>query len=282
MRDQSRSAETAERGVRSLAMMGGGALLAVLFFSGSSSQVLAAPINYGTHAGIDVIFGDVSEEAGAGDVAPLFGAPTVTGNSIDFNPVGFDAASQNGGNDQTVSSLSFTLSAKPGSWIRRITFSGAGDTTLAGNVAPGSTDTATAVSASGTIEVHEVNFLPVSPAISAPFTLTFSPSGGTYFLGTDGGGGPIFHTQWTGSVTIPVEDILIANGISAGATRIVVDLDHSLTAASQAGTAAGIEVKDFGGIAVRVDVPEPGALVCGAGLAVLVLRRRGRGETGLS
>ena len=241
-------------------------------------RAAAAPINYGTHAGTHVVFGDVSEEAGLGDTGPLFGAPTVTGNSIDFNPAGFDAATQNAGNDTTLSSFSFTLTANPGTWIRRVTFSEAGDATLAGNVAPGSTATSTAVSASGTIEIREVNFLPINPVISAPFTLTFSPSGGTYFLGTDGGGGPIFHSQWSGSVTIPVEDILLANGINTGATRVVIDLDNSVTAASEAGTSAQVDIKDFGAVVIRADapiIPEPGSLPFAAALAALTLRRRG-------
>jgi hypothetical protein len=237
---------------------------------------LAAPINYGTHAGTHVIFGDVTEDTTSGDSQPLFGAPTVTGNSIDFSPAGFDAQSQNGGTDTTASSLSFTLSAKPGSWITSLIFSEAGDTTLAGNVAPGSTDTATGVFASGTIEIHDVNFAPINPVISAPFALSFTPSGGTYFLGTDGGGGPVFHTQWTGSVTIPIEDILLANGIGTGATRVMIDLDNTLAAESQAGTSAQIAKKDFGAVAIRAEVPEPGLLGPAAGLAALALRKRGR------
>lgn len=243
---------------------------------GTGWRVLAAPINYGTQAGTDMIFGDVTEDTSSGDSPPLFGAPGVTGNSIDFNPVGFDAASQNVGDDTTAGDLSFTLTAKPGSWIQSLTFSAAGDTTMAGNVAPGSTDTAAAVVAAGTIEIHEANFVALNPVISVAFALSFAPSGGTYFLGTDGGGGPVFHTQWAGSVTIPVETILIANGIDVGATRVVIDLDHTLTASSQAGTSVQIDMKDFGAVVVRADVPEPGSLVGVAGLAVLAFRRRGR------
>ena len=51
---------------------------------------LGAAINYGSFMGTDVTYVDVTESS-ATDPVPLFGAPSVSGNSIDFNPVGFDA-----------------------------------------------------------------------------------------------------------------------------------------------------------------------------------------------
>jgi hypothetical protein len=206
---------------------------AVLLSLGIARPLDAAQINYGSHMGTHVTYVNVTEDSGA-EPLPLFGAPTVTGNSIDFNPVGFDATSANGGSDLTDSNLSFTVAARSGSRIERITFSESGDTTLAGNVAPGSMDTATATFLSGVLDIHEVDFAGINH-ISVPFSMTFSPSGGTYFLGTDGGGGPLYNTQWTGSVSIPVEDILIANGFTnfGGATRVSVDLDNTLSAVSQ-------------------------------------------------
>ena len=113
-----------------------------------------------------------------------------------------------------------------------------------------------------------------------PFSLTFTPSGGTYFLGTDGGGGPIYHTPWSGCVTLDIDAILIANGFiippgpmdpERGATKISIDLDNTLVAVSQDGTSSVISKKDFGGITIRTnvrtepggepEVPEPAAFV---------------------
>src|SRR5688572_57585 len=184
---------------------------AVLVLAMMTQPSPGAQINYGSHMGTHVTYVNVTEDSGAGEPLPLFGAPTVTGNSIDFNPTGFDAASVNGGSDITDSNLVFMVTAKSGSRIQSITFRESGDTTLAGNVAPGTMGTASAAFASGVLDIHEVDFVGINH-ISVPFSFTFSPSGGTYFLGTDGGGGPLFNTQWTGSLTIPVEDILIANG----------------------------------------------------------------------
>lgn len=241
-----------------------GAALVLAMMAQSS---FAAQINYGTHMGTYVTYVNVTEDSGADEPLPLFGAPTVTGNSIDFNPVGFDAASTNGGSDITDSNLVFMVTAKSGSRIESITFRESGDTTMAGNVAPGTMGTATAAFASGVLDIHEVDFTGINH-ISVPFSMTFNPSGGTYFLGTDGGGGPLFNTQWNGSVTLPVEDILIANGFNippgavdpdGGATKISINLDNVLVAVSQPGTSAVISKKDFGGISVRVNVPgEPG------------------------
>jgi hypothetical protein len=245
-------------------MRRGGALL---FLAVTAQQSPGAQINYGTFMGTHVTYVNITEDSGADEPLPLFGAPTVTGNSIDFNPVGFDAASANGGSDITDSNLVFMVTAKSGSRIQSITLNESGDVTLAGNVGPGTMSTAAAVFASGVVDIHEVNFAGINH-ISVPFSMTFNPSGGTYFLGTDGGGGPIFNTQWSGSVTIPIEQILIANGFmippgpvdpDGGATKISIDLDNTLVAVSQSGTSATVSKKDFGGISIRVNVPsEPG------------------------
>jgi hypothetical protein len=256
---------------------------------------IGAQINYGTHMGTHVTYVDVTEDSGADEPLPLFGAPTVTGNSIDFNPVGFDAASTDGGSDITDSNLVFMVEAKSGSRLSSLVFSEAGDTTMAGSVTPGSMTTATAVFATGVLDIHEVDFVGINH-ISVPFSLTFTPSGGTYFLGTDGGGGPVFHTQWSGSVNLDIDAILVANGFilppgpidpEGGATKISIDLDNTLVAVSQDGTSSVISKKDFGGITIRTNVrtepggepeiPEPAAFVL-AGLAFLGLaaqRRRG-------
>jgi hypothetical protein len=269
--------------------------LAVLSVSVLSQPVLAAQINYGSHMGTHVTYVNVTEDSGADEPLPLFGPPTVTGNSIDFNPTGFDAESMGPDSDITDSNLVYMVTAKSGSRISKITLSESGDTTLTGNVTPGSMNTASAVFASGVLDIHEVNFQGINH-ISVPFSFTFNPSGGTYFLGTDGGGGPSFATEWNGSVMLDIDAILIANGIpvppgvidpDGGATKISIDMDNTLVAVSQQGTEARIAKKDFSGVVIRSNVPtEPGgqpeipepATFVLVGLSVLGLgiARRGR------
>jgi hypothetical protein len=248
---------------RGFTVAGGVVLLLALLARPAS----AAQINYGTHMGTHVTYINVTEDSGADEPLPLLGAPIVTGNAMDFNPIGFDSSSAGAASDTTNVNLVFGVSAKSGSRIGRLSLNEAGDTTLAGNVAPGSMATSSAVFATGVLDIHEVDFVGIN-TISVPFALTFSPSGGTYVLGTDGGGGPLFHTQWAGSATLDIHAILIANGFmfppgpvdpDNGATRISINLDNTLASVSQLGTTSLIDKKDFGFNVTRFNVPtEPG------------------------
>lgn len=243
-------------------------------------SLVAAPINYGSHVGTTVSYVDVTEDSTTSDPVPLFGAPIFSADSIDFNPVGFDAhAGGAGGNDVTGSRLTFMVQANPGKALSNISFSEAGDTTLAG---AGTDATATAVSATGSITVSHVDGAAIAPVVR-PIALTFTPSGGGYGLATDGGGGPLFFQQWSGSLLVNINQILTQAGVpfSVGATKITVDITNTLTASSQAGTMATINKKDFGGISITVNIPEPASVVLAAlALATLGWRRRSAGLVG--
>jgi hypothetical protein len=225
-----------------------------------------APINYGSHTGTSVSYVNVTEDTTTGDSQPLFGPPTVTGNSIDFNPIGFDAeASGAGGSDDTGGQLKFSIQAHAGNAITSIQFSEAGDTTLTG---VGTDATSTAVTANGTITINAVDGAAITP-LTRPISLTFTPSGGNYGLATDGGGLPIYHTQWTGSLAVNLPQILTNASVpfAVGATNISVDLVNLLTARSQAGTDALINKHDFGGLSITAIIPEPAsALLFAVGL----------------
>lgn len=248
------------------------ALLAGAFlFAG---QAFAAPINYGDFAGATVTYTQVTEAANsAGDAPPLFGPPTVSGDSLDFDPVGFSASATGAaGVDITDGNLRFGIVANPGNGISQVVLSEAGDTTLAGF---GTDATFTAVTARGVISITEVDGVGIN-VISKQFSLTFNPSGGTFGLLTDGGGGPLYSADWSGSETINVTNILIAENVpyNLGATKVSINLDNTLVALSQNGTFSLIAKKDFGGLSVTV-IPEPATLLM-LSLAVvgLVVARR--------
>jgi hypothetical protein len=226
-------------------------LVSVLHAAASFAQ-----INYGSFAGATVDYIDVTEQLTTADTLPLFGPPVLSANSLDFNPVGFDAgASGSGGIDNTGGRLTYRIQAHAGQAIPIITFSEAGDTTLAGG---GTDSTSTQVTANGTITVNAVDGAAITPIVR-PISLTFTPSGGDYALASDGGGLPIFHTNWTGSLAINVTQILTTESVpfAMGATNVSIDLVNLLAARSEAGTQSLIAKKDFG-VAV---VPEPAAVV---------------------
>jgi hypothetical protein len=256
-------------GVRTFVRQWSVLIAAAVMLLAGKPMTFAAMINYGGHFGSDVTFVDVTEDSVA---APLFGAPIFSDNSMDFNPVGFDATRGSaGGSESTVSRLKFTVDTHTFA-IDNIVFSESGDTTLAGNAA--AMGTTTAVSASGTVTIHEADYLAITPIIR-PFSLTFTPSGGTYSLDADGGGLPIFHTSWTGSATLNLSQILTQAAVpfTLGATSLSIDIVNTLNAASQQGTSASITKTDFG--VVMTTVPEPATwALLGLGVLAFAARRR--------
>jgi hypothetical protein len=159
---------SSSRSCRWLAVMAG----AVLALSVSLMQPARAALVHGDFIGTSVSYIGVEEDSSTGDPLPLFGRPTVIGpapppgnpcvacvipgNSLDFSPVNFSASSANGaGADQTDGRLSFMVVAHPGKAIKSISLSEAGDTSLLG--IPGFADAFTKVTATGTLNINEVD-----------------------------------------------------------------------------------------------------------------------------
>ena len=217
----------------------------------------AAAINYGDFSGTTVDFLNVTEDSGT-DPTPLYGAPSVFGDTLDFNPVSFNASATGAaGVNLTDGTLALMMKSKPGNFIDKVLFDEAGDVTLVGF---GGIGTFASVSANFNVEIQEVDGVGIG-SILIQVPMVFTPSGGTYDLAADGGGGPLYNAAWSGSLMVDLTQALIDNNIPYvnGVTKISVVFDNTLTALSENGTSSYIAKKDVGGVGITV-VPEPAAI----------------------
>jgi hypothetical protein len=234
----------------------------------------AAPINYLDFVGTNVTYKDVTEDS-ATDPTPLWGAPTISGDGLNFTPLAAFSASSSGGSppDITDGKLDTTIVVNdPGvGAIDNILVSERGDYTLAGS---GTIASNTSVAAPVILTLLEINGVGISPTPLYSGNLMFSPSGGTYDLVNDPGSGEI----WTGSLMIDIDAAMAAINKDGRATKIKYHMDNTLTAFSESGSIAFIAKKD-GIVSLEVNVPEPTSFVLALlgplGLA-WVLRRRSR------
>lgn len=231
------------------------------------SVAMAVAINYGDKNAANLVYQQVTEDS-ITDTPPLFGNPTVIGNALIFSPVNFGATSTGGGMDFVDGTLATTLVAKPGNSITNIVFNEAGDYTLIGT---GTAATTAVVTANLFVRIVEVNNAPLAMPIQQNFSLSFSPSGGSYDLVNDPGNG----ITWTGNINVNVNAILAAQSpaITGAATKVLISLDNSLTATSQSGSISFIKKKTGDGVVILV-FPEPATLGLVGGAAVTMLRRR--------
>lgn len=248
------------------------AFIALLTLQATS---FAVPINHGNFDGDTVMYIDVTEDTNTGDAQPLFGEPTISGDALDFNPIGFSASATGAnGVDQTDGQLFFMLQAKPGNGIQTLLLTEAGDVSLTGF---GTDATFAAVTTNITLDILETDAGPAN--INHQTTMNFIPSDGDFGQATDGGGGPLFSSNWSGGVLIELGAILASNGRAGEtATKVNVNLDNVLSALSEDGTVATIAKKDadISGLTIEVNmIPEPTtALLAVAGLLAMASSRR--------
>lgn len=236
--------------------------------------VKAAPINYGDHAGTDVWFRQVTENS-LTDPGPLYGAPTVSANTIDFSPLGFASFSQNGTLDSTDGALTLGIEAKTGHSIPFIQITEGGSYSF-----NGFPNSSAAASVTGSIffDIFEVDgvAIPAGPNtqnVSALLMVSTGsgPQGGAYAMGVDPS-----TALWHGNLNFDLNAYLTAKGISytQGVTKMQVTLNNNLRTLASQGASALINKSDFD---VTITVPEPSGLVAAtialAGLAFFSRRR---------
>lgn len=237
------------------------ALSSALLLSSTSHAAL-----YGNYGGSTVDFLNVRDQNG------LFGAPTVSVDSLDFSPNAFEAICPGAPSCppspvQVDDTLTLTIDARNGSFIDDVLLTEAGDTALSSFL---NAFAATSVTATVFVDIFEINGVAVNN-INGNAQMVFTQNG--QFESTDEGYGT--HV-WTGSLLIDLDQIIANAGGSGRATLVEINLNNTLVAFAADGATARIEKKDIDGLAITV-VPEPGtALLMGLGLAGLAAIRRAR------
>jgi hypothetical protein len=255
--------------------------LAILTVALMGLKANATPISYGDKIGATVDYLMITENSGTdphlfppNSNAGLFGDPTVSGDSLDFNPQNFFANSdfQAPPFDKTDGHLTFMIKAHAGQAVKNISFQEGGGLSVAGF---GTDATNVDVSAIGFVQVHEVDGNPIGvETINFSMPFNFGVGGnGTWRLVSEG---TVNGFLWTGSLFMDIKQELINRGVAVnfGATKLSVSIDNSLIANSELLGGAFIDKKDFGGLSVTVNIPEPSSLVLGGIVLLAGLFRR--------
>lgn len=252
--------------------------VAMLFVLACSSQsLIAGTFFWGdvSDAAGDVMFLDVEENnaytTSLFSPEPGTGSPVAIGNSIRFNPQGFQAGAS-GGTTATTSTVEMLLMARPGKTVNNLFVRELGDYTLSGL-----TGGAASVEVAGTFSwtIQEVNSSAVTlPTQVTPLTVVggTGPNGGMLSRpGDDGTALP-----WTGSALLDFDAYLSANSIPGSVTKVLVEFENNLEATADNVSNAFIKKKEIGGFAIAANVPEPSSLVLLASLlaGVVGCRRR--------
>jgi hypothetical protein len=235
-----------------------------------ASLALAASMNYGDFMGASVTYRNSEPNL-------LFSAPSVVGDTLEFDPVNFFAEVDPGpGSDITDSEINTIVEAKPGFFIDNIQISEEGDFTLEG--VPGAFGHA-GVGAAFFFEILGVNGVLVGDGpigfASMQFTTGSGPNGGMFMLPGDAGN----TVPWIGTAFLDINAALAASPYAGQrATSVRLSFDNTLSAAADDNASAFIKKKEIGGIIIRTNIPEPSTLaivglVIGA-TSIVVMRRK--------
>lgn len=248
---------------------------------------LAASVNHGDFddigGGGTVAYEDVTESTNLPTVVlPIYGVPTVTGNTINFNPLAFGLSSGPGvGGGFLDVALQFDIRAIAGETIESFFIEESGVYSLENISGPDTSTTFVEVSAPWNLVILATTQGPLQNPVIVQGNLTFTPvptappnPAAHYTLDDD----PGTDVAWQGEATIDITAELLLAGITDEATLVDFSMDNILIVASQDGTIASITKEDVTGVTMTVDgpppvIPEPSTLVLCGLLAVVALAR---------
>jgi hypothetical protein len=224
-----------------------------------ATAATAAPINYGNFndfgGGGVVEYTNVTESS-ASDPTPLYNAPDVTVNLLDFDPLAFGASSTGGAPDLTDGQLNAGFNTLLGTGITTLLIQESGDFSLAG---VGTAATSVVYGLFAKVTIQQVDGVAVTP-----FTVIASASFNKNLLANPGTNQP-----WTAGLLLDLGPALVTNGYagySLGVTKGELVVDNTLVALSEAGSVAFLAKKDInitpgGPLDPDNVIPEPAAAV---------------------
>lgn len=237
----------------------------VLGFAGGASAA-----SYGNFMDLT---GTVSYE-NVQDVSGLFGAPTVSLNSLDFTPTNFEAQCSVCGPSgaTTADFLTLDIQAVAGQQISELRVNEGLDYILQSFSGVGFASVL--VTANLFIDITEINGLSVND-INANVSVVYTPANNVSVFGPGVDTGILTGT--TGAIDI--QSIIAGAGGIGEATRVSISLDNTLSAFHEGAGQALIRKRDTDFLSVTINggnpIPEPStALLLMGGLAALVHRSR--------
>jgi hypothetical protein len=261
-------------------------LTGIAFTFALASTATAVPTDhlYGDFIGTNFDFLDTKEtvQTADDDPNPLFGAPSLSGDSLLFSPTSFIADSFNGVGfsdfDQTHSLLNATIMSTSTFDIEHIILNEGGDITLSDILGGSSSVTQVQAFMSGTVQIVEssnngdIGSIITFGGNTDDFQAFFNIGNGIDNTTLKKSLQPTGAFSWTGTVDIDVASLY------PGATKVELQWDNILYANSDAGTSSLIQKKAGStGIVVTGAVPEPGAaLLFSVSLVIAGLAARRR------
>ena len=217
--------------------------------------------DYGDFTAGNLNFLDVTE-ASMTNSTKVYGAPTVSADSISFDLEGvgaFNIKEQDGGFDFVDGQMTVTFDAHEGSGIHKVEIAEYGDFSLFGK---GTLDTAISVGIGAMLRISEIDGLAVNP-----FTVQLDTNIDRDLVNDKG-----LAQTWTGTLDFDVDQILVNKGLTGKVTLATLTFDNALYAFSESTSGAYVAKKmvDINVATSAAPVPEPGTLAL-AGIGLLTL-----------